>query len=61
MCVYVRVAGTGCAGTGKSRTLQAVRQKLRERFAPGQYKTAVTQCAMTGIAATIVDGTPQGL
>ncbi|KAG2450005.1 hypothetical protein HYH02_000109 [Chlamydomonas schloesseri] len=51
---------TGCAGTGKSATLRALRAKLAEKY--GQdYGRRVAVVAMTGLAATIVGGERRGL
>ncbi|KAG2427937.1 hypothetical protein HXX76_011924 [Chlamydomonas incerta] len=46
---------TGCAGTGKSATLLALRAKLAEKY-PDDYDRRVAVVAMTGLAATIVGG-----
>lgn len=49
---------TGCAGTGKSRVLNEVRRRLVEEYGEGEFQTRVAVCAMTGLAATLVDGEP---
>ncbi|GFR47568.1 hypothetical protein Agub_g9293, partial [Astrephomene gubernaculifera] len=46
---------TGCAGTGKSATLSDIRLKLREKYGK-DFESKVAVVALTGLAATLVEG-----
>lgn len=47
---------TGCAGTGKSATVNAILERLHQKYG-ADYKTKVAVTGMTGMAATLVHGT----
>ncbi|KAG2485349.1 hypothetical protein HYH03_015930 [Edaphochlamys debaryana] len=57
VCAGRSVVFTGSAGTGKTFLLNVILQRLREKYGEDEFKDRVAVTAMTGIAATHIQGT----